>query len=77
MTPLFLCWCYAEEPLRVISGDRYLSENTGNEGWLNNLGFFDRSGAIPILFAGGVASLVACIVAPENVPVKLPENALE
>ena len=72
MTPLFLCWCYAEEPLRVISGNKYLATNTGNEGWLNNLGFFDRSGAIPILFAGGVASLVACIVVGPRYGVFMP-----
>ena len=72
MTPLFLCWCYAEEPLRVISGNKYLATNTGNEGWLNNLGFFDRSGAIPILFAGGVESLVACVVVGPRYGVFMP-----
>ena len=53
--PIALCWSYARPVKGSANGD-------GGVGFLYNFGFFDRAGAIPILYSGAIASLVASAV---------------
>jgi ammonia channel protein AmtB len=55
ITPLALCCSYA----RPLFGS---NDAQGGVGFLYKFGFFDRSGAIPILFGGALSGLVATAV---------------
>ena len=45
---------------------------TGGLGFLYNFGFFDRAGAIPILYSGALTSLVASAVLGPRYGVFMP-----
>lgn len=64
ITPVVLCWAYAR-PL-VTDG------NYGGVGFLYNFGFFDRAGAIPILYAGALCAMVSCSVVGPRYGVFMP-----
>jgi len=65
IVPVCLCWAYA----RPMQGS---SDATGGLGFLYNFGFFDRAGAIPILYAGALTSLVASAVLGPRYGVFMP-----
>jgi len=64
--PILLCWCYA----RPMEGN----ETKEGLGFLYNLGFFDRAGFIPIVFAGAVSSLVGSAVIGPRYGVFMPDE---
>ena len=63
--PIALCWSYARPVKGSANGD-------GGVGFLYNFGFFDRAGAIPILYSGAIASLVASAVIGPRYGVFMP-----
>jgi len=65
IVPIALCWCYA----RPLKGS---TNESGGIGFLYNFGFFDRAGAIPILFSGAISSLVASAVIGPRYGVYMP-----
>jgi ammonia channel protein AmtB len=65
ITPVILCWAYA----RPLFGS---SDDQGGVGFLYNFGFFDRAGAVPILYSGALASLVASSILGPRYGVFMP-----
>jgi ammonia channel protein AmtB len=63
--PISLCWAYA----RPLFGSE---ESGGGMGFLYNFGFFDRAGAIPILYSGALSALVGCAVLGPRYGVFMP-----
>lgn len=64
--PILLCWSYA----RPMDGN----DNKAGLGFLYNLGFFDRAGFIPIVFAGAISSLVGSAVVGPRYGVFMPDE---
>ena len=65
IVPVCLCWAYA----RPMQGS---TDATGGLGFLYNFGFFDRAGAICILYGGALASLVGSAVLGPRYGVYMP-----
>lgn len=68
--PFILCWTLASE----VNGQQYNDrrETIALGGVLYDWGFFDRIGAIPILYSGAVVSLVAAAVVGPRYGVFMP-----
>jgi len=65
IVPVCLCWAYA----RPLAGS---GDATGGLGFLYNFGFFDRAGAICILYGGALAALVGSAVLGPRYGVFMP-----
>lgn len=63
--PTCLCWAYA----RPLFGS---DSAAGGLGFLYSFGFFDRAGAVPILYSGALSSLVAAAVLGPRYGVFMP-----
>ena len=63
--PISICWAYA----RPLFG---ASDIAGGMGFLYNFGFFDRAGAIPILYSGALSALVGTAVLGPRYGVFMP-----
>jgi len=70
VVPLGICWTLASEVNGVQMN--YKGELIGLGGFLMNLGFFDRIGAIPILYSGALVSLIAAAVLGPRYGVFMP-----
>ena len=65
MVPISLCWTYA----RPLFG---ATDSSGGMGFLYNFGFFDRSGAIPIIYSGALSALIGTAVLGPRYGVFMP-----
>jgi len=64
ITPIILCWSYAKP---------YYSDGVnGGVGFLYNFGFFDRAGAIVVLYSGALIAMVSCAVVGPRYGVFMP-----
>ena len=63
--PISLCWTYARPLFGSVNA-------SGGVGFLYNFGFFDRAGAIPIIYSGALSSLVAAAVLGPRYGVFMP-----
>ena len=68
--PFSLCWTLATE----VNGVQYNNwgETVALGGFLYDLGYFDRIGAIPIIYSGGLVSIVAATVLGPRYGVFMP-----
>lgn len=68
--PLSLCWTFASEVNGAQKNDA--GETVALGGFLHNLGYYDRVGAIPIIYSGALAAMIASAVIGPRYGVFMP-----